>query len=126
MTGFGADKTMTAVLSGSADIGFMGSEASIYTFNEGAKKQALVTKINQEKTFRERLEKKQTKTTYEIALDLVDDEIDVLNKKKASFNLNETLEEDLEQLNIIKDRRISEGFRTKYFAYRFATIKIVI
>ena len=72
------------------------------TFNEGAKKQALVTKINQEKTFRERLEKKQTKTTYEIALDLVDDEIDVLNEKKASFNLNETLEEDLEQLNIVK------------------------
>lgn len=27
---------MTAVLSGEADIGFMGSEASIYTFNEGA------------------------------------------------------------------------------------------
>ena len=72
------------------------------TFNEGAKKQALVTKINQEKTFRERLEKKQTKTTYEIALDLVDDEIDALNEKKASFNLNETLEEDLEQLNIVK------------------------
>ncbi len=72
------------------------------TFNEGAKKQALVTKINQENTFRERLEKKQTKTTYEIALDLVDDEIDILNKKKASFNLNETLEEDLEQLNIVK------------------------
>ncbi len=37
MTGFGADKTMTAVLSGSADIGFMGSEASIYTYNGGAK-----------------------------------------------------------------------------------------
>ena len=35
-TGFGADKTMTAVLSGSADIGFMGSEAFIYTYNEGA------------------------------------------------------------------------------------------
>lgn len=33
---FGADKTMTAVLSGSADIGFMGSEATIYTYNEGA------------------------------------------------------------------------------------------
>ena len=72
------------------------------SFNEGAKKQALVTKINQEKTFRERLEKKQTKTTYEIALDLVDDEINALNGKKASFNLNETLEEDLEQLNIVK------------------------
>ena len=32
VTGYGADKTMTAVLSGEADIGFMGSEASIYTF----------------------------------------------------------------------------------------------
>ena len=28
---------MTAVISGEADIGFMGSEASIYTYNEGAK-----------------------------------------------------------------------------------------
>lgn len=36
VTGFGADKTMTAVLSEEADIGFMGSEASIYTYNEGA------------------------------------------------------------------------------------------
>ncbi|ROR28147.1 NitT/TauT family transport system substrate-binding protein [Mobilisporobacter senegalensis] len=36
VTGFGADKTMTAVLSGDADIGFMGSEASIYVYNEGA------------------------------------------------------------------------------------------
>lgn len=35
-TPFGADKTMTAVISGEADIGFMGSEASIYTYNEGA------------------------------------------------------------------------------------------
>ena len=36
VTGFGADKTMTAVLTGEADIGFMGSEASIYTYLEGA------------------------------------------------------------------------------------------
>ena len=35
--GFGADKVMTAVLSGEADIGFMGSESSIYTYNQGAK-----------------------------------------------------------------------------------------
>lgn len=28
---------MTAVLSGEADIGFMGSESSIYTYQEGAK-----------------------------------------------------------------------------------------
>lgn len=36
VTGFGADKVMTAVLSGEADIGFMGSESSIYTYQEGA------------------------------------------------------------------------------------------
>lgn len=36
VTGFGADKVMTAVISGEADIGFMGSESSIYTYNEGA------------------------------------------------------------------------------------------
>lgn len=35
-TGFGADKTMTAVLSGEADIGFMGAEASVYAYQEGA------------------------------------------------------------------------------------------
>ena len=28
VTGYGADKTMTALLTGEADIGFMGSEAS--------------------------------------------------------------------------------------------------
>ncbi len=36
VTGFGADKTMAALLSGDADIGFMGSEASIYTYSGGA------------------------------------------------------------------------------------------
>ena len=32
VTGFGADKTMTAVLTGEAEIGFMGSESTIYTY----------------------------------------------------------------------------------------------
>ena len=36
VTGFGADKTMTADISGEADIGFMGAEASIYAYQEGA------------------------------------------------------------------------------------------
>ncbi len=35
VTGFGADKTMTALLTGEADIGFMGSESSIYTYVQG-------------------------------------------------------------------------------------------
>lgn len=34
VTGFGADKVMTAVLSGEADIGFMGSESSIYVYSQ--------------------------------------------------------------------------------------------
>ena len=32
----GADKVMTALISGEADIGFMGPEATVYTFNQGA------------------------------------------------------------------------------------------
>ena len=36
VNGLGADKTMTAVLSGESEIGFMGSEASVYVYNEGA------------------------------------------------------------------------------------------
>lgn len=51
------------------------------TFDEGAKKQALITKINQEHTFREQLEKKQRKMNYEIALSILNDEIDILNEK---------------------------------------------
>lgn len=35
VNGFGADKVMTAVLSGDTDIGFMGSESSIYTYVGG-------------------------------------------------------------------------------------------
>ena len=74
------------------------------TFDDGAKKQALFTKIKQEETYRDRLEKKQTKTAYEITLAMVDDEIASLNEKKSSFNLNENFEEDLEQLNLVKYR----------------------
>lgn len=40
-TGFGADKTMTAVLTGEADIGFMGSESTIYTYNGGTQDYAV-------------------------------------------------------------------------------------
>jgi NitT/TauT family transport system substrate-binding protein len=36
VNGGGADKVMTALISGDADIGFMGSEASIYVYAEGA------------------------------------------------------------------------------------------
>jgi NitT/TauT family transport system substrate-binding protein len=41
VNGAGADKVMTALVSGDADIGFMGSEASIYTYAGGAKDYAV-------------------------------------------------------------------------------------
>lgn len=36
VTGYGADKVMAAVISGEAQIGFMGAEASVYAYLEGA------------------------------------------------------------------------------------------
>ncbi len=71
-------------------------------YDDGAKKQAILSKIKQEETYRERLEKKQTKTSYEIALSLIEDEISELNERKSSFNLNENFERDLDELNLVK------------------------
>jgi NitT/TauT family transport system substrate-binding protein len=36
VTGFGADKVMSALVAGEADIGFAGAEASVYLYSEGA------------------------------------------------------------------------------------------
>lgn len=41
VTGYGADNTMTALLTDEADIGLMGSESSIYTYVQGAKDYAV-------------------------------------------------------------------------------------
>lgn len=41
VTGYGADNTMTALLTDEADIGLMGSESSIYTYAQGAKDYAV-------------------------------------------------------------------------------------
>jgi hypothetical protein len=71
-------------------------------FIDGAKKQAIYTKINQEEVYKERLENKQTRNAYEIALTMIDEDIAALNKTKDRFKLNENFESDLEQLNKIK------------------------
>lgn len=70
--------------------------------DDGDRKQLLATKIKQEEAFKKRLEKKQTKPAYEVALSLIDDEIERLNAKKDLFNLNEDYEQDLEELNRVK------------------------
>lgn len=41
VNGAGADKVMTALISGEADIGFMGPESTVYTYNQGAQDYAI-------------------------------------------------------------------------------------
>jgi uncharacterized protein YydD (DUF2326 family) len=71
-------------------------------FTKGNNKQELIRKIKQEDTFRNRLEKNQTKSAYETTLALIETEIQELNKKKSNLNLNENFESDLDALNQIK------------------------
>ena len=71
-------------------------------FSNGNQKQEILQKIKQEETFKNRLEKTQTKSAYEAALSLIDNKIELLNKKKDSFNVNEDFEKDLEELNRLK------------------------
>ncbi len=71
-------------------------------FTKGNSKQEILSKLKQEDTYRSRLEKNQTKTAYETALTLIDNDIIELNKKKSSFNLNENFEKDLDKLNEVK------------------------
>lgn len=71
-------------------------------FDSGAKKQALTNKIKQENAYKERIEKKQKKNSYEVALAIIEDEIAELNKKKSLLNINENFEDDLNRLNEIK------------------------
>jgi len=71
-------------------------------FTKGNSKQEILTKIKQEDTYKTRLEKNQTKTAYETALSLINNDIEALNKRKSSFNLNENLESDLDKLNKVK------------------------
>ena len=71
-------------------------------FTKGNNKQEILQKIKQENSFKNRLEKIQTKSAYEAALSLIEIEIKTLNKKKANLNINEHFEADLEELNQLK------------------------
>ncbi|WP_363323754.1 DUF2326 domain-containing protein [Zoogloea sp.] len=70
--------------------------------DHGDRKQELLTKIRLEQSFKERLEKEETRSAYETALALLDGEIERLSKKKSRFNLNERLEADLSAFNDLK------------------------
>lgn len=70
--------------------------------DHGDRKQELLTKIRLEQSFKDRLEKEETRSAYETALALLDGEIERLSKRKSRFNLNERLEADLSALNDLK------------------------
>lgn len=71
-------------------------------FSKGSTKQEILQKIQQENTFKKRIEKVQTKSAYEAALVLIEIEIKDLNKKKSALNVNENFEEDLNSLNKLR------------------------
>jgi uncharacterized protein YydD (DUF2326 family) len=71
-------------------------------FTKGDSKHEILSKIKQEDTYKNRLEKNQTKNAYEIALSLINNDIEELDRKKSSFNLNENFEKDLDRLNAVK------------------------
>jgi len=71
-------------------------------FDHGDTKQDLLTKIGLEQTFKNRLQKDQTKSAYETALAILEGEIERLDRRKSSFNLNENFEADLDRLNGVK------------------------
>lgn len=71
-------------------------------FTKGNSKQELLEKIRQEDTFKNRLEKTQTKSAYVSALALLEFKIEELNARKSSLNINENFENDLDRLNQLR------------------------
>ncbi len=71
-------------------------------FEQGDIKQELRYQIDIEEKFKRRLESEQTKSAYETALALLQSEIEELDRRKASLNLNPNFESDLDKLNRVK------------------------
>lgn len=71
-------------------------------FEQGNAKQELRAQIDVEEKFKRRLESEQTKSGYETALALLLSEIQDLEQRKATLNLNPNFEADLDKLNTIK------------------------
>jgi uncharacterized protein YydD (DUF2326 family) len=71
-------------------------------FDQGDLKQSLLAQIRIEQTFKDRLERDQTKSAYETALSIIDSDINNLNRQKALLQLNENFESDLNDLTRTK------------------------
>lgn len=71
-------------------------------FEHGDAKQWLRSQISTEETFKRRLESEQTKSAYETALALLQSEIEAVERRRNSLNLNPNFEADLDKLNRVK------------------------
>jgi len=100
----GLNNTLKTLNSFSSDLDYQ--DLYLYLFNcpfdDSSKRQKIVEKLKQEKSFKDKLERNQNKSKYEIALELIELEIEALNKKKNDLNLNERLEQDLNDLDQVR------------------------
>lgn len=71
-------------------------------FEQGDTKLELRAQIDIEEKFKRRLEADQTKSAYETALALLQSEIEEIERRKDSLNLNPNFESDLNNLNSVK------------------------
>lgn len=71
-------------------------------FISGNDRQQILEKIKTENTYKKRLEKNQSRNEYEVLLEWVNNQIEVLNKKKSELNINENFESDINSLNEVK------------------------
>jgi uncharacterized protein YydD (DUF2326 family) len=71
-------------------------------FKSGNERQQILDKIRTENTFKERLEKNQSRNEYEVLLEWINNQIEALNKKKSSLNINKNFESDINSLNEVK------------------------
>jgi len=71
-------------------------------YDQGHRKNELLTKIKIEEAFKSNLEENQTKSAYETALAILNTEIEELNKSKLMLSVNKNIEQDLANLNEIR------------------------
>ena len=71
-------------------------------YEQGDIKQKLRSQLEIEEKFKKRLENEQTRSGYETTLALLKSEIEDLEIRKATLNLNPNFEKDLDNLNKVK------------------------
>ena len=72
-------------------------------YNEGSRREELLSNIKSEFNYMKRLEKHGTKNSYKVALQDIDREIAKLEQKKSSLNINPQLDQDLVELTLVKE-----------------------